>query len=95
MNVKPTMSLKLFEKSDKKLLMNSDELTYLEQLPTEVEIYRGTYSKNNFKALSWTDNYDTAKYAHGLCPLTCSKIQLFVKFDYHYSLECTEYVFHF
>lgn len=61
-NIKPTMSLKLFEKSDKKLLMNSDELTYLEQLPTEVKIYRGTYSKNNFKALSWTDNYDTAKW---------------------------------
>ncbi len=61
-NVTPTMSLRLFKKSDKKMLMTSDELSCLKQLPDEVTIYRGTYSKDNYNALSWTDNYDTAKW---------------------------------
>lgn len=61
-NVAPAMSLNLFKNSDKQMLMTSDELVYLQKLPNEVTIYRGTYNKDNSNALSWTDNYDIAKW---------------------------------
>lgn len=61
-NVTPTMSLNLFKHSDKNLLMSDDELEYIKHLPNEVTIYRGTYSKSNYNALSWTDDYKTAEW---------------------------------
>lgn len=59
-NVSTDESLTMFKNSKKKLIMNKAELLKLKSLPDEVTIYRGTHKKNNFKALSWTDDYQSA-----------------------------------
>lgn len=59
-NVSVDESLKLFKKANKNLIMNSKEKIKMKSLPDEVKIYRGTHKKNNYKALSWTDNYESA-----------------------------------
>lgn len=61
-NVSVKESLQLFKKSNPDLIMDQNEKNYLNSLPDEVTIYRGTHTKNNSKALSWTDNYDKAKW---------------------------------
>lgn len=59
-NVSVDDSLKLFEMSNKNLLMTKLERLKLKSLQNEITIYRGTHSKNNHNALSWTDDYETA-----------------------------------
>ena len=54
--------IKLFERADKKLLMDDEELNFYNQLPNVVTIYRGTYRSANSKALSWTTDYDIAHW---------------------------------
>ena len=59
-NVSVDNSLTLFKNTDKKLLMDKSELLKLKTLSDEVTIYRGTHKRNNYKALSWTDDYNSA-----------------------------------
>lgn len=59
-NVSTDESLSMFKNCDKKLIMTKAEMLKLKSLPDEVTIYRGTHKKNNFKALSWTDDYQSA-----------------------------------
>lgn len=59
-NVTINELLELFKNSNKNLLMNTKEKMKLKLLPDEVTIYRGTHKKNNFKALSWTEDYEQA-----------------------------------
>ena len=59
-NVSVDESLNMFKNADKKLIMSKTELLKLKSLPEEVTIYRGTHKKNNSKALSWTDDYQSA-----------------------------------
>ena len=54
--------LKLFNKADKSLLMNEDELDIYNKLDNEVKVYRGTKNKDDFKAMSWTLDYDKAEW---------------------------------
>lgn len=61
-NVSVKDSLQLFKKSDPKLLMTLEERQYLEDLPDKVTIYRGTHDEKNSKALSWTTDYERAKW---------------------------------
>lgn len=61
-NVSVKESLQLFKKSNPDLIMDQNEKNYLNSLPDEVTIYRGTHTQNNSKALSWTANYDKAKW---------------------------------
>ena len=61
-NVNVSEVLKLFNKADKSLLMNEDELDIYNKLDNEVKVYRGTKNKDDFKAMSWTLDYDKAEW---------------------------------
>ena len=57
--------IKWFTAADKSVLMSETELELYNALPNEVVIYRGVLSgemKDEKKALSWTCDYDTAKW---------------------------------
>lgn len=55
-----------FSKANKTNLMHSDELKYYNNLPDKVEIYRGiAVGRAEQEGLSWTCNYDTAKWFAG------------------------------
>ena len=59
-NVSVDESLDMFKNADKKSIMTKSELLKLKTLPDEITIYRGTHKRNNSKALSWTDDYQSA-----------------------------------
>ena len=59
-NISVNNLLKLFKKSDTKFLMSEEERTFFNSLPDKVKIYRGTHDANNYRALSWTNDYETA-----------------------------------
>lgn len=63
-NVSSAELVKMFKRADKNTLMNEEERNRLNSLPAEVDVYRGVspYNKHNKKALSWTTNYQTAKW---------------------------------
>ncbi|MDE5539353.1 MAG: hypothetical protein K2J20_02580 [Bacilli bacterium] len=61
-NVSKSDWLKYFKRVDKNLIMSKEELEVYNNLPNEVEIYRGVGSHNNYKALSWTLDYEKAKW---------------------------------
>lgn len=52
----------MFTKTNKKLLMDSDEQNIFNNLPDELTIYRGFYSYKYYKALSWTLNIEKAHF---------------------------------
>lgn len=52
-----------FKASDRKNLMNKEELEYYKALPDTVKIYRGVaVGRAEQQGLSWTCNYETAKW---------------------------------
>ena len=54
----------LFRSADPSVLMDEDERQMLTDLEGTVTVYRGvtSYNAKNIRALSWTLNYDTAKW---------------------------------
>ena len=62
-NVSISELIKWFRNSDKNNLMEADEQKYYDSLPETVEIYRGVaVGRAESEGLSWTCNYDTAKW---------------------------------
>lgn len=59
-NISVKKILTLFKKSDSSLMMSKEENEFYNSLPDKVKIYRGTHDSNNYKALSWTTDYETA-----------------------------------
>lgn len=57
----------MFKRADKKFLMSEREYKKWQDLPEKLTIYRGVteYNGKNIRALSWTTNYDTAKWFAG------------------------------
>lgn len=53
---------KMFEKANKKLLMDADELKIFDKLENELTIYRGFYSNEYYNALSWTLDKEKANF---------------------------------
>lgn len=53
---------KMFEKANKELLMETDELKIFNKLENELTIYRGFYSNEYYNALSWTLDKKTALF---------------------------------
>lgn len=53
---------KMFEKANKKLLMDADELKIFNKLENELTIYRGFYSNEYYNALSWTLDKEKAHF---------------------------------
>lgn len=51
-----------FKKAKKELLMNEEDYQYYKYLPKEIEVYRGVAEGRNPDGLSWTDNYEKAKW---------------------------------
>lgn len=61
-NVPVTLSAKWFRQCSKKVLMNSEEYdTYL-HLPESFVVYRGVAIGRNPDGMSWTDNFESAKW---------------------------------
>lgn len=63
-NINKKELLKHFQNADKQYLLKEEELKVLQSLEDKVTIYRGVtpYNKNNIKALSWTLDFDTARW---------------------------------
>ena len=57
----------MFKRADKEFLMSETEYKKWQDLPEKLTIYRGVteYNGKNIRALSWTTNYDTAKWFAG------------------------------
>lgn len=57
----------MFKRADKEFLMSEREYKKWQDLPEKLTIYRGVteYNSKNIRALSWTTNYDTAKWFAG------------------------------
>ena len=57
----------MFKRADKEFLMSEKEYKKWQDLPEKLTIYRGVteYNGKNIRALSWTTNYDTAKWFAG------------------------------
>lgn len=61
-NVSVEKIKKMFEESNKELLMDTDELKIFNKLENELTIYRGFYSNEYYDALSWTLDIDKAHF---------------------------------
>lgn len=61
-NVPVNKIVKMFEKANKELLMDEDELKIFNNLEDELTIYRGFYSDEYYDALSWTLDIDKAHF---------------------------------
>lgn len=61
-NVPPQAIVEMFSSADPNLLMSKHDKIIFDEMPDVIEIYRGTYDKNNTKALSWTTDYETARW---------------------------------
>lgn len=61
-NVNQREWINYFKRADKNLLMSQEELEVYNNLPNEVEIYRGINSHGDYKGLSWTLDYEKAKW---------------------------------
>ncbi len=61
-NTKVEDLIKLFKMADKNILMNESDFKVYNDLPDEVEIYRGSHHEKDFNAISWTTNYGTAEW---------------------------------
>lgn len=57
----------MFKRADKEFLMSKKEYKKWQDLPEKLTIYRGVteYNEKNVRVLSWTTNYDTAKWFAG------------------------------
>lgn len=54
--------IKMFKQADKKILMVPEDYEKFINLPEEIEVYRGVAVNRNPNGLSWTDNYEKAKW---------------------------------
>lgn len=54
--------IRWFKAADKQILMDKDEYEAYQMLPNTVDIYRGIASKSNLNGISWTTNFETAKW---------------------------------
>lgn len=66
-NVTSRKLLSMFKDADPQILMDDEERAQLEELDKTVTVYRGvtSYNADNIKTLSWTLDYNTAKwFAH-------------------------------
>lgn len=63
-NIDKKALFKHFQNADKQYLLNEEELEVFHSLEDKITIYRGVtpYNRNNIKALSWTLDFDTAKW---------------------------------
>ena len=62
-NVSINEFIQWFKNADRNNLMEEDELEYYNNLPDEVNVYRGiAVGRAEQNGLSWTCNYDTAKW---------------------------------
>lgn len=62
-NVSVNELIQWFKQADRDYLMSKEEREYFDALPEIVEIYRGVaVGRAEQKGLSWTCNYDTAKW---------------------------------
>lgn len=63
-NMNKRKLVSMFKKADKQFLMDKEDYKIYSKLDDVVTIYRGVTeeNKNNIKALSWTLNYNTAKW---------------------------------
>ena len=52
----------MFESADKNLIMDNNEKNIYNNLDNEVTIYRGFFSNKYYKALSWTLDFEKAKF---------------------------------
>lgn len=57
----------MFKRADKEFLMSKKKYKKWQDLPDKVTIYRGVteYNEKNVRVLSWTTNYETAKWFAG------------------------------
>ena len=61
-NVSVSTAASWFRKADKTILMDEEEYKVYCELPDVFEIYRGVAIGRNPKGLSWTRNFETAKW---------------------------------
>jgi hypothetical protein len=61
-NVPVPNLIRWFKEADKKALMTEEEYTYWENLPEEVEIWRGVSPNRCKYGLSWTDDEQVARW---------------------------------
>ena len=59
-NVSRKESVSLFKKANKKYLMTEEDYEYFNNLPEEIEIWRGVSPGREEYGLSWTDDYGKA-----------------------------------
>jgi hypothetical protein len=52
----------MFKKADKKILMTEEDYEVFMSLPDEIVVYRGVAVGRNPNGLSWTDDYEKAKW---------------------------------
>ena len=56
------MLTRLFEQINPKLFMSEKDMSMYESLPDEIKLYRGMYSDNYYRAVSWTTDIDVAEW---------------------------------
>jgi hypothetical protein len=61
-NVSVAKAARWFREADKETLMRSEDYEVFKNLPDKVTAYRGVAVGRNPKGLSWTQNYDKAKW---------------------------------
>ena len=61
-NVSLAEAVRFFKKARKEDMMTPDELAYYDNLPEEFTVYRGVAKGRAHDGLSWTRNYDKAKW---------------------------------
>lgn len=59
-NVSRKESVSYFKKANKKYLMTEEDFEYYNNLPDEIEVWRGVSPGREEYGLSWTDDYDKA-----------------------------------
>lgn len=91
-NVASEELIRLFQKSDKSSIMNKNEFKKYCSLPDEVILWRGVtdYNIKNEKALSWTDNKDTALWFANRFPSENSELWE-IKIPKEQVLACFDY----
>lgn len=62
MNVSVKTLIKWFKKSDKKILMDEYEYKAYTKLSEEINIFRGVGTKSNPNGISWTTDFNVAKW---------------------------------
>lgn len=64
-NVSVAMVTRWFRKANKRVLMTDEDYAVYESLEPEIEVYRGVAVGRNPKGLSWTTDFENAKWFAG------------------------------